>query len=96
MGRYLFLTDDSGIGNDHEEPRVPCYRVERLDGRVGEVNLRQGYFTVEQGRERVAVRIPNGLDRNELRKVERLRRGDRVDVDVRTISGDEAELVRVR
>ena len=72
------------------------YRVERLDGRVGEVNLRQGYFTVEQGRERVAVRIPNGLDRNELRKVERLRRGDRVDVDVRTISGDEAELVRVR
>jgi hypothetical protein len=30
LGRYLFLTDDSGIGNEHEEPRIPCYRVERL------------------------------------------------------------------
>ncbi len=30
LGRYLFLTDDSGIGNTHEEPRIPCYRVERL------------------------------------------------------------------
>lgn len=30
LGRYLFLTDDSGIGNAHEEPRIPCYRVEHL------------------------------------------------------------------
>jgi hypothetical protein len=29
-GRYLFLTDDSGIGNTHEVPRIPCFRVERL------------------------------------------------------------------
>lgn len=26
-GRYLFLTDDSGIGGGHEEPRIPCYFV---------------------------------------------------------------------
>ncbi len=31
LGRYLFLTDDSGIGNPHEEPRVPCYQVEHLN-----------------------------------------------------------------
>ncbi|MGA1790873.1 MAG: vWA domain-containing protein [bacterium] len=30
-GRYLFLTDDSGVGNPHEEPTVPCYVVTRLD-----------------------------------------------------------------
>ncbi|MCL2726203.1 MAG: VWA domain-containing protein [Polyangiaceae bacterium] len=26
-GRYLFLTNDSGIGNDHMEPHIPCYQV---------------------------------------------------------------------
>ncbi|HXU80588.1 MAG TPA: hypothetical protein VN914_04285, partial [Polyangia bacterium] len=29
-GRYLFLTNDSGIGNDHKEPRIPCYLVTSL------------------------------------------------------------------
>ena len=26
-GRYVFLTDDSGIGDPHEEPHIPCYVV---------------------------------------------------------------------
>ena len=30
-GRYMFLTDDSGIGGTHAEPSVPCYIVTRLD-----------------------------------------------------------------
>ncbi|MGA1342496.1 MAG: VWA domain-containing protein [Hyphomonas sp.] len=30
-GRYVFLTDDSGIGNPHAEPEVDCYVVTRLD-----------------------------------------------------------------
>lgn len=30
-GRYLFLTDDSGVGNKHAEPKIPCYPVTRLD-----------------------------------------------------------------
>ena len=30
-GRYLFLTNNSGIGNDHKEPSIPCYFVTRLD-----------------------------------------------------------------
>lgn len=29
-GRYLFLTDDSGVGYAHAEPTVACYRVTRL------------------------------------------------------------------
>jgi hypothetical protein len=31
MGRYLFLTDDSGIGGAHLEPKIPCYFVTKLD-----------------------------------------------------------------
>jgi hypothetical protein len=29
-GRYLFLTDDSGIGDTHAEPTIPCYFVTKL------------------------------------------------------------------
>jgi len=29
-GRYLFLTDDSGVGGSHKEPTIPCYFVTRL------------------------------------------------------------------
>ena len=31
QGRHLFLTDDSGIGNPHAEPAIPCYEVTALD-----------------------------------------------------------------
>lgn len=31
LSQYLFLTDDSGVGNPHAEPHVPCYEVQRLD-----------------------------------------------------------------
>lgn len=30
-GRYIFLTDDSGIGGSHAEPHIPCYVVTRFD-----------------------------------------------------------------
>ncbi len=30
-GRYLFLTDDSGVGGAHLEPSIPCYFVTRLN-----------------------------------------------------------------
>lgn len=30
-GRYLFLTNDSGVGGDHKEPTLPCYFVTKLD-----------------------------------------------------------------
>ncbi len=33
-GRYLFLTDDSGVGNSHKEPTIPCYFVTRLDDAI--------------------------------------------------------------
>ena len=37
QGRYLFLTDDSGVGLPHDEPDVPCYMVTRLDGLIERV-----------------------------------------------------------
>jgi len=30
-GRYLFLTDDSGVGGVHKVPEIPCYFVTRLE-----------------------------------------------------------------
>jgi hypothetical protein len=29
-GRYLFLTDDSGVGGPHKIPEIPCYFVTKL------------------------------------------------------------------
>ncbi|HEX8299023.1 MAG TPA: carboxypeptidase regulatory-like domain-containing protein [Rubricoccaceae bacterium] len=37
QGRYLWLTDDSGVGNAHGEPRVPCYDVQTVDQLVARV-----------------------------------------------------------
>ncbi len=31
QGRYLWLTDDSGVGASHATPKVKCYQVTRLD-----------------------------------------------------------------
>jgi hypothetical protein len=33
-GRYLFLTNDSGVGGDHKEPVIPCYFVTKLDAAI--------------------------------------------------------------
>jgi len=33
-GRYLFLTNDSGVGGDHKEPSIPCYFVTKLDDAI--------------------------------------------------------------
>jgi hypothetical protein len=34
LGRYLFLTNDSGVGNPHKEPSIPCYFVTKLDSAI--------------------------------------------------------------
>jgi hypothetical protein len=33
-GRYVFLTDDSGVGGGHSEPKVPCYYVTKLNDAI--------------------------------------------------------------
>jgi len=37
QGRYVFLTDDSGVGNAHAEPKIACYRVTRLKSLLSRV-----------------------------------------------------------
>jgi hypothetical protein len=37
QSRYLFLTDDSGIGLPHDEPLVDCYVVTHLNGLIQRV-----------------------------------------------------------
>jgi uncharacterized SAM-dependent methyltransferase len=46
-GRYLFLTNDSGVGNDHKIPEIPCYYVTRLEKalvRVASMELSGNYL----------------------------------------------------
>lgn len=73
-------------------------RVERLDGRVQGIDVRRGYFTLTQSRgARVLVYMPRNARREDIRRFERLRRGDRVRADVRVVGRrDQAELVRFR
>jgi hypothetical protein len=33
-GRYVFLTDDSGVGGGHSEPKIPCYYVTKLNDAI--------------------------------------------------------------
>ena len=85
--------------NDRRDDRsVWGTRVQRLDGRVEAVDARRGYFTLNQNRGgRVVVYLPRNARREDVRRVERLRRGERVRVDVRSTGrGDQAELVRFR
>ena len=71
-----------------------------LDGTVSRMDPGDGWFTVEMRRSQregeVVIYVPEQLDRDDERQLERMRRGDRVEIEVRPISNDEAELVRFR
>ena len=51
-GKYVFLTDDSGVGNSHEEPDITGYTVEKLnDLMVREI---RSYVAARSGQRRVS------------------------------------------
>jgi hypothetical protein len=61
-GRYVFLTNDSGVGNAHAEPHIPCYNVTRLDNaivRMIQVELSGRHIEPEQNEVLRAVGRPN-------------------------------------
>ncbi len=61
-GRYVFLTNDSGIGNSHAEPHIPCYNVTRLDDaivRMISVELSGRYVEAEPNKVVRSVGRPN-------------------------------------
>jgi hypothetical protein len=37
QSRFIFLTDDSGVGNPHAPPAIDCYLVTRLNALVRRV-----------------------------------------------------------
>jgi hypothetical protein len=72
-------------------------RTERVNGTVGWVDHRRGSFTVQGGRNQVLlVHVPSRLSRDDARRFDRLRRGDRVRVEVRPVGRSTAEFVRFR
>lgn len=90
---------DSRSGRDPRgDRRGDVYgRVERVSGEVRQVSTRQRYFVIRQGRGGdLAVYVPTRLDRDDQRRFERLRRGNRVTVEVRQSGRGQAQLVRFR
>ncbi len=76
---------------------VAIGRVQRVSGTVRQVDTRRGYFMLDPGRSgNIRVIVPHRLSRNDARRFDRLRRGDRVRVDIRYYSRNQAELVRFR
>jgi hypothetical protein len=71
-------------------------RVERIDGVFGRFEPGRGYFTVVAARETLFVYIPRNVREGDLRRLERLRPGDRVRIDVRVFGRGELELARFR
>jgi hypothetical protein len=72
-GRYVFLTNDSGIGRSHAEPHIPCYNVSRLDhaivrmiqvemtGRFVEADSRQVIRSVGQPNQEGKCQLSSGM-----------------------------------
>lgn len=72
-------------------------RVERWDGVVQQVDHRRGWFVLDRGRSGdTRVYLGRNPRREDVRDFERLRRGQRVRIEVRASSRGEAELVRFR
>jgi hypothetical protein len=72
-------------------------RTERVAGTVSRVDHRRGHFTMQAGRNQVlVVHLPPRISRDDARRFERLRRGDRVRVEVRPAGRGAAEFVRFR
>lgn len=79
------------------ERGVVSARVERVRGRVTRIDTRRGYFLLDLGRRQyMAVHVPARMSRDDVRRFQRLRRGDRVRLEIRPLGGGAAELVRFR
>ena len=84
---------DDRYGRDRDAWRA----TGRLYGTVSSSDERRGRFEVRGDRgERVWVTVPSDINRNTTDRFRRLRRGDRVDLSVRPLSDDRAELRRFR
>lgn len=77
------------------EPRLSRRERAWLEGTVGRMDPGDAWFTLAVGREsEIVVHVPEELAHEDERRLDRIRRGDRVELEVRPISREEAELVR--
>ena len=83
---------------DAREERSRRTVIERYDGVVRTVDTRRGIFTLDRARgASLVVHVPRTAGRDEIRRFERLRRNQRVRVEVRVYgSSNQAELIRFR
>ena len=71
-------------------------RIQRIEGVFDRSEPRRGYFTVVVGRETLFVYVPRSIEAADVRRLDRLRSGERVRLEVRVIGRGELELVRFR
>lgn len=89
--------DDWNRGRDDRRDRDAWRDSGRLNGTVTAVDFRSWRFEVRGDRgERVLVTVPREANRGTEDRFRRLRRGDRVELAVRALSNDRAELRRFR
>jgi hypothetical protein len=85
--------DERRHSNRQARPREYAW----LDGTVARMDRNEGWFTVSVRRAgEIVVWVPDDLDRDDERRLGRMRRGDQVRIEVRPITSDEAELVGFR
>lgn len=89
--------DDRGRDDRDRRDRDAWRASGRLFGRVSSIDERRWRFEVQGDRgERVLVTVPSDGSRSTTDRFRRLRRGDRVDLSVRPLGDDRAELRRFR
>lgn len=91
--RNGWARNDRGRWDDR---RVVTARRVQWQGTVRSIERRRNYFVLDRGRSNVVVRIPSTLSRDEARRLDRLRRGDRVRVEVAQLDAGTGVLVRFR
>lgn len=85
------------VRDGRQDRRASSRRVIRIDGRIAWIDSRRRSFTIEQGRSgRITVMVPGRIDRGDSRRLERLRKGDRVRIEARELSRGSVELIRFR
>jgi hypothetical protein len=71
-------------------------RTVQLDGTIRQIDTRRYVFTIDDRDDTYLVYVPSRANRDDVRRFESLRRGDRARAEVRIVSRGQAELIRFR
>jgi cold shock CspA family protein len=82
--------------NDRDRGRHATARVERLDGTVAWVDGRRGMVGVTRNNQTLTVHASSQMSRSDQNRFDRLRRGQRIRIDVMPVGRNQFQLVRFR